>query len=119
MGNLNPAEPWGDSPTISGFQQEQKNISKKGLANDTQTSHIGGEPINNPMKKQPLPKGKLNARFRQMRGVVQIFTGRRYLNGACGVDSDDAINQLRFLYDVPIGTKITIHSYKEPYIETL
>lgn len=62
----------------------------------------------------PLPKGKLNMRFRQLRGVYQIFTGSKYLDGASGDNPEEAALQLANQYDIPVGTPITVHGFKRP-----
>lgn len=59
--------------------------------------------------KVELPKGNLNIRYRQMRGVYQTFSGRDYLLGASGETAEEAIEQLKRLYNVPEGAKIKIH----------
>lgn len=59
--------------------------------------------------KVELPKGNLNIRYRQMRGVYQAFAGRDYLLGASGETAEEAIKELKRLYDVPEGAKIKIH----------
>ena len=59
--------------------------------------------------KIELPKGSINVRFRQMRGVYQVFAGRNYLTGASGETAEEAIEQLKRLYDVPADAKIKIH----------
>ena len=59
--------------------------------------------------KEKLPKGKLNVRHRQMRGVYQCFAGNTYLTGASEETADKAIEQLHYNYDVPAESIITIH----------
>jgi hypothetical protein len=66
------------------------------------------------MKKQKLPKGKLNIRHRQMRGVWQVFAGRTYLDGCAGENEDIAMEELCFIYDVPDDIEIVVHGYSEP-----
>jgi hypothetical protein len=65
------------------------------------------------MKKHKLPKGKLNIRHRQMRGVWQVFAGRTYLDGCAGENEDVAMDELCFIYDVPAGIEIAVHGYSE------
>jgi hypothetical protein len=66
--------------------------------------------------KLPLPKGKINIRHRQMRGVFQCFAGRTYINGASGDNATEAAQQLADQYDVPSGTMATVHGHREPTI---
>jgi hypothetical protein len=61
----------------------------------------------------PLPKGKLNIRHRQMRGVWQAFAGNTYITGASGDTDDEAAQQLANQYDVAEGSEIVIHGYRE------
>ncbi len=62
-----------------------------------------------PVEKLPLPKGKLNARHRQMRGVWQIFAGSLYINGASGDSPQEAAEELARQYDVALGTMIKVN----------
>ena len=63
----------------------------------------------------PLPgKGKLNVRHRQMRGVWQIFAGNLYVTGASGDSPDEAAQQMVNQYEVPLGTGIIVHGFREP-----
>jgi len=62
----------------------------------------------------PLPKGKLNIRHRQMRGVWQCFAGNTYITGASGETADEAAQQLANQYDVAEGAEIVVHGYREP-----
>ncbi len=63
----------------------------------------------------PLPKGKLNIRHRQMRGMWQAFAGNTYIGGASGDDVDEAAQQLANQYEVEAGTPIVVHGYREPH----
>lgn len=69
--------------------------------------------------KWPLPKGKLNIRHRQMRGVWQAFAGNTYIDLASGDSPDDAAAELRRLYDYAPGTVVTVHGFREPATITL
>jgi len=62
----------------------------------------------------PLPKGKLNIRHRQMRGVWQVFAGNTYITGASGDTDDEAAQQLANQYDVEEGAEIVVHGYRNP-----
>jgi hypothetical protein len=64
------------------------------------------------MEKIVIPEGRINVRFRQMRGVWQVFAGSRYLAGASGETPDDALSALVAQYDVPRGAAATIHGYR-------
>lgn len=64
------------------------------------------------MTRLPLPTGKLNMRYRQQRGVWQIFAGRTYLNGASSDSCSDAAQQLANQYEIGAGIEIYIHSGK-------
>jgi hypothetical protein len=66
------------------------------------------------MQRIPLPKGKLNIRHRQMRGVWQCFAGNIYITGASGETADEAAQQLAHQYEVAEGAKIIVHGYREP-----
>jgi hypothetical protein len=61
----------------------------------------------------PLPKGKLNIRHRQMRGVWQCFAGNTYITGASGDSDEEAAQQLANQYEVAKGAEITVHGYRE------
>lgn len=65
--------------------------------------------MENTIKKVSLPKGKLNVRFRQMRGVWQCFAGNTYLDCASGDTPDEAIEAIRYCYVLPEGSEITTH----------
>lgn len=67
------------------------------------------------MKTMRIPKGKITFRHRQMRGVFQGFAGSRYLPGVSGDTPDDCAEELCKHYDVPGGTRATVHGYKEPF----
>ena len=68
----------------------------------------------NTTDRLPLPKGKLNMRHRQMRGVWQIFAGNIYITGASGDSPDAATQELANQYEVTAGTPITVHGFREP-----
>lgn len=61
------------------------------------------------MNKGPLPKGKLNCRFRQMRGVWQCFAGNTYLGYASGDTPEEAIEAIKLCYIVPVGSEVMVH----------
>jgi hypothetical protein len=65
-------------------------------------------------QRLPLPKGKLNIRHRQMRGVWQCFAGNLYIAGAAGETDDEAAQQLANQYEVTEGAEIIVHGYREP-----
>jgi hypothetical protein len=65
------------------------------------------------MRREPLPTGKINIRFRQMRGVYQAFAGRTYLAGCSGDYESDAAAEICLYYEVPEGTLATVHGYTE------
>jgi len=66
-----------------------------------------------------LPQGKINVRFRQMRGVWQVFAGRNYLDGANADTPTEALAELTRQYNVPSGTPATIHNLQFTKIITL
>lgn len=70
-------------------------------------------------QKWTLPKGKLNIRHRQMRGVWQAFAGRNYIDLASGDSPDEAAEEIRRLYEYQPGTPITVHGLREPHTITL
>lgn len=57
----------------------------------------------------PLPPGKLNVRFRYLRGLYQVFAGRFYILGASGDTPTEAVARLLQQYDVPTEAEITMH----------
>ena len=69
--------------------------------------------------KLKLPQGKINVRFRQMRGVWQVFAGRTYLDGANADTPTEALAELTRQYNVPTGTPATIHNSQLTKIITL
>ena len=60
-------------------------------------------------EKWPLPKGKLNVRWRQMRACYQCFAGNTYIDCASGDTAEIAIEELKRLYVVPEDAEIKIH----------
>lgn len=71
---------------------------------------------NIPAMKIPLPKGKLNMRHRQMRGVWQIFAGRTYITGASSDTCEGAAQELANQYEVEVGSEIFVHSGKNSHV---
>ena len=69
--------------------------------------------------KLKLPQGKINVRFRQMRGVWQVFAGRNYLDGANADTPTEALVELTQQYNVQTGTPATIHNSQLTKIITL
>lgn len=69
-----------------------------------------------PTDRLPLPKGKLNMRHRQMRGVWQIFAGNTYITGASSDSCDGAAQELANQYDVEAGLEIYCHSGKNSHV---
>lgn len=62
--------------------------------------------------KWRLPKGKLNIRHRQMRGCWQSFAGNNYIDLASGDTPEEAINEIRRLYEYTQGTPVIIHGLR-------
>jgi hypothetical protein len=60
--------------------------------------------------KETLPTGKINVRFRQMRGVWQVFAGRQYLLCASGDTAEEALAELVRLYHVPDTFEAIVHN---------
>lgn len=69
--------------------------------------------------KLPLPKGKLNIRFRSDRCMWQAFAGRNYITGASGENDNEAAQQLANQYDVPAGATAIVHGYRQPVTITI
>jgi hypothetical protein len=64
--------------------------------------------------KLPIPSGKITVRFRQMRGVWQVFAGNTYVTGASDDSPDAAIAALLFQYEVPSGSVAHVTGLKSP-----
>ena len=75
--------------------------------------------MSNTATKLPLPKGKLNIRHRQMRGVWQCFAGNTYITGASGDSPYIAAQELADQYDVTAGSIAVVHGFREPSTITI
>jgi hypothetical protein len=65
-------------------------------------------------KKLQLPAGKITVRYRQMRGVWQVFCGNAYVTGASDEMPASAISQLVAQYEVKDGSIAHVCGLKEP-----
>jgi hypothetical protein len=55
--------------------------------------------INPPKRENPvLPSGKVSVRWVKGRNVYQVYTGRKYLCGASGDSSGEALDMMRKFY---------------------
>lgn len=63
----------------------------------------------------PLPKGRLNVRHRQMRGVWQAFAWSTYIPCASGDSPEEAVAELARLYCCPAGSMVKVNGTKEPH----
>jgi len=61
------------------------------------------------IKKKDLPSGSLNIRWRQMRSHYQAFAGNKYLVLADGETAEEAVKELKRVYNVSESAKIKIH----------
>lgn len=68
-------------------------------------------------KKEALPKGRLNIRHRQMRGVYQVFAGNFYINAASGNNYEEAAKALASAYEVDIDSSVTLHGQTKEVVQ--
>lgn len=54
-----------------------------------------------------------------MRGIWQAFAGNNYIDLASGDTPEDAVNEIRRLYEYSQGEPVTIHGLRESKIITL
>ena len=52
-----------------------------------------------PNAKQPLPEGKLTAKWIYSRGKYQVYLGGRFLSGVSGDSEEDCYEELLCFYD--------------------